>query len=285
VFALDIVVCLSGLGQNFAKMFKIEFEDKQGQKQMVWQNSWGLTTRTLGVMIMVHADDDGLILPPRLAPTQAVIIPIVYADPAPLNAAARELETVLSAAGVRVEVDDRDNYNPGWKYNHWEVKGVPLRLELGPKDLEARQVVVRRRDQRGKEHAIVVTWAEAAQRIPAILEQMQADMFARAKAEADARRKTVHSWQEFTKALDARCTALAPHCDVASCEKDIKKRSGEAALVQEESSSDADAGEKLTGAAKSLCIPFNQPEGSIEGKMCIGCGQQAKHYTLFGRSY
>jgi len=273
------------LGQNFAKMFHIEFEDKHGQKQFAWQNSWGLTTRTLGVMIMVHADDDGLVLPPRLAPTQAVIIPIVYADPAPLHAAARELEEALKGAGVRVEVDDRDNYNPGWKYNHWEVKGVPLRLELGPKDLEAKQVVVRRRDQRGKEQAITVAWSDAAKRIPEILEQMQNDMFQRAKAEAEARRKTVHTWADFTKALDARCTALAPHCDVAACEKDIKKRSGEAALVKEEGSSDADAGEKLTGAAKSLCIPFAQPEGSIEGKMCIGCGQQAKHYTLFGRSY
>ena len=186
---------------------------------------------------------------------------------------------------MRVEVDDRDNYNPGWKYNHWEVKGVPLRLELGPKDLEAKQIVVRRRDQRGKEHAITVSWADAPRRIPELLEQMQADMLARAQAEAAARRKTVHTWSEFTAALEARCTALMPHCDTSVCEKDIKKRSGEAATVKEEGVSEGDAGEKLTGAAKSLCIPFEQPAGSMEGKMCVGCGQQAKHYTLFGRSY
>jgi len=273
------------LGTNFAKMFKIEFEDKNGQKQMVWQNSWGLTTRTLGVMIMVHADDDGLILPPRAAPTQVVLIPIVYADAGPLVAQSHELANELRAAGVRIEVDDRDNYNPGWKYNHWEVKGVPLRIELGPKDMEAKQVVVRRRDKRDKKDAIVVPWAELSQRIPQLLEQMQSEMLERARAEADSRRKVTLTWEEFSAALDARCTALAPHCDDAECEKAIKKRSGEEAKIQEEGASNAEQGEKLTGAAKSLCIPFKQPEGGIEGKMCIGCGKQAKHYTLFGRSY
>jgi prolyl-tRNA synthetase len=297
----------------------------------VWQNSWGLTTRTvsdeatatdsegkgamlrvmctytrtcvscstrhcyasplspfvcaqLGVMVMVHADDTGLILPPRLAPTQVVIVPIVYGDGTAINAQGQALGDLLSAAGVRVEVDDRDNYNPGWKYNHWEVKGVPLRIELGPKDLEAGQVVLRRRDQEKKD-AVTLKWTELAEAVPRILEQMQADMLARARAEADSRCKTVHTWPEFAAALDASCTALMPHCDTKDCEKAIKKRSGEEAKIQEESAADADAGEKLTGAAKSLCIPFKQPEGSIVGKKCVGCGADAKHYTLFGRSY
>src|SRR4051812_41016934 len=107
-------------------MFHIEFEDKQGKKQLVWQNSWGCTTRSIGVMIMVHGDDDGLVLPPRVAPIQVVLIPIVFkGNEEQVRGQANELGKVLTDAGVRVEVDDRDNYNPGWKYNHWELKGVP----------------------------------------------------------------------------------------------------------------------------------------------------------------
>lgn len=265
-------------------MFHIEFEDKQGKKQMVWQNSWGLTTRTLGVMIMVHADNTGLVLPPRLAPIQVVIVPIVYGDPAALIAKAHELGAALTAAGVRVEVDDRDNYNPGWKFAHWEVKGVPLRIELGPKDLEATQVVMKRRDATDKKASEAVKWTDLVERVPALLEQIQKDMLNRARAEAESRRKVVSNWSEFTAALDASCTALAPHCDEKECEKAIKKRSGEEARIKEEGAENAEAGEKLTGAAKSLCIPFDQPAG-CEGKTCVGCDKPAKHYTLFGRSY
>jgi prolyl-tRNA synthetase len=236
-------------------------------------------------MIMVHADDTGLILPPRVAPTQVVIIPIVYAEGgAAMVAKAHELAASLRAVGVRVEVDDRDNYNPGWKFAHWEVKGVPVRIELGPKDMAASQAVARRRDQEKKD-AVTVAWDQLPQRIPAMLDTMQAEMLERARAEALSRRRTVHTWSDFTAALDARCTALAPHCDVRECEKEIKRRSGDEAKLKEEGASDADAGEKLTGAAKSLCIPFEQPAGGVDGKVCVGCGQAAKHYTLFGRSY
>jgi prolyl-tRNA synthetase len=235
-------------------------------------------------MIMVHADDIGLILPPRLAPTQVIFIPIVYGDSQLVNNKAHELSDLLKQQGIRTEVDDRDNYNPGWKYNYWELKGVPLRIELGPKDIDGQQVVVRRRDQQKKD-AITIKWDELSVRIPQLLTQMQSDMLERARAECAARRKICFTWEEFTKALDNSCTALIPHCDTKECEKSIKKRSGEEAKTQEESASNAEAGEKLTGAAKSLCIPFEQPEGSIEGKMCVGCGVQAKHFTLFGRSY
>ena len=124
-------------------MFKIEYEDKQGKKAIPWQNSWGLTTRTIGVMVMVHGDDKGLVLPPRIAPVQVVIVLIPYRDPevtARQNVMCAEIEATLKAAGVRVKWDDRENYNPGWKYNFWELKGVPMRLEVGPKDVEKRQV-------------------------------------------------------------------------------------------------------------------------------------------------
>jgi prolyl-tRNA synthetase len=128
------------LGQNFGKMFKIEYEDDKGNKAIPWQNSWGMTTRTIGVMVMIHADNMGLVLPPRVAPTQVVIVPVVYKDIAEsLIVKANELRDALRAAGVRCEVDARANYTAGWKYNHWEQKGVPIRLELGPKDLAKAQ--------------------------------------------------------------------------------------------------------------------------------------------------
>ena len=143
------------LGKNFGKMFKIEYEDKQGQKQIPWQTSWGFTTRSIGVMVMVHSDDTGLVLPPRVAPIQVVIVPIVMSgmNLDTLSGAATELASQLRASGVRVELDDRDNYNPGWKYNYWELKGVPLRLELGPKDLDKRQVRVLPKVRMGPRHA------------------------------------------------------------------------------------------------------------------------------------
>ena len=130
-------------------MFEIEFLDEKNEKQKVWQTSWGLTTRSIGVMIMVHGDDKGLVLPPRVAKVQVVIIPVVFKDTEKekLLAKAKEIEETLIKAGIRVKVDDRVNYSPGWKYNHWELKGVPLRIELGPKDLEKEEVrAVRRND-------------------------------------------------------------------------------------------------------------------------------------------
>jgi len=132
------------LGQNFGKMFNIQYESSTGNKEIPWQNSWGLTTRTIGVMVMVHSDDKGLVLPPRIAPLQVVIVPISYKETDSDKQAkiASGIVESLTQAGIRVHVDDRANYNPGWKYNYWELKGVPLRLELGPKDVEKRQIRV-----------------------------------------------------------------------------------------------------------------------------------------------
>merc|ERR1711957_423673 len=139
------------LGQNFGKMFDIKFQDEKGETKIAWQTSWGLTTRTIGVMIMVHGDDKGLVLPPRVAPLHCVIVPIYFKDKAPLNAQSNVLADTLRECGVKVKTDLRENYNPGWKFNHWELKGVPLRIELGPKDMEKKQVVVVRRDTGKKE--------------------------------------------------------------------------------------------------------------------------------------
>ena len=136
------------LGQNFAKMFEVWFEDKDGKKQYAWQTSWGFSTRSIGAMILVHSDNKGLVLPPRVAQTQVVIVPITYKEDEAqvIRSKVEEIYQILKKAGVRVYLDDRENYNPGWKFNHWEIKGVPIRIELGKKDYESSEVRVVRRD-------------------------------------------------------------------------------------------------------------------------------------------
>mmetsp|Transcript_49208 Transcript_49208/g.96489 ORF Transcript_49208/g.96489 Transcript_49208/m.96489 type:complete len:268 (+) Transcript_49208:983-1786(+) len=267
-------------------MFDINFEDEAGKKQMVWQNSWGLTTRTIGVMIMVHGDDKGLVLPPRIAPVHAVIVPIYFKDKAALNAKSKELATLLTNTGVKVETDLRENYNPGWKFNHWELKGVPLRIELGPRDLEAQVVQVIRRDL-GKDGKVTVAWKDLSTAIPALLIQMQKEMLAKARANAAERMVQVLEWKDLMATLDNKKFALAPWCGAENCEEQIKKRTGEEREMEEamaDGDEDAEVFEKLTGAAKSLCTPFQQPDLPA-GTCCINCGRKAINFTLFGRSY
>ncbi|KAI3910335.1 hypothetical protein MKW92_033058 [Papaver armeniacum] len=141
------------LGQNFAKMFDINFENEKGEKAMVWQNSWAYSTRTIGAMVMVHGDDKGLVLPPKVAPVQVIVIPVPFkdADTQAICEACFQTEKELNKAGFRAETDLRDNYSPGWKYSDWELKGVPLRIEIGPKDMAKNQVRVVRRDNGEKE--------------------------------------------------------------------------------------------------------------------------------------
>lgn len=276
------------LGQNFAKMFDIRFESESGSRELVWQNSWGLTTRTIGVAVMVHSDNAGLVLPPRVAPIQVVIIPILYSDStSDAKAQAHLMHQQLVDAGIRSQVDDR-NYTPGWKYSHWEVKGVCLRVELGPKDMTSKQCVLRRRDQ-DKSHAKTTAWSDLVETVKSSLDQMQKDMFAKAKAEMLARRSNASNWSEFMSGLDARNTVLAPFCLTKECEKSVKLKSGEASQVDAtevatEEAQQIETGEKLTGAAKSLCIPFEQPP-MPEGTKCFACERAAQQFTLFGRSY
>lgn len=131
------------LGQNFSKMFNIQFQDEENKERHAWQTSWGFSTRSIGSLIMIHSDDDGLVLPPRVADIQVVLVPIVKKDaPQELNAKLQEIAAELKQNGVRVHVDDRSNYNPGFKFNHWELRGIPVRIELGPKDLEKSEVKV-----------------------------------------------------------------------------------------------------------------------------------------------
>jgi prolyl-tRNA synthetase len=271
------------LGQNFAKMFKIEFLGEDNTQRMVWQNSWGITTRTIGAMVMFHGDDKGLVLPPRVAPVQCVFVPIPFKDSKGLIEQCEVLSQQLQAAGVRTHGDYRDNYNPGWKFNHWELKGVPLRLELGPKDLDAKQVRMVRRDNGQTEN---IPWTNLAARVIELLVDMQSSMLANAREKVSKMLLPCTEWTSFTKALDSRCMALATWCGRSSCEAQIKTRTLAESKVEAETGDDEhqEAGEKLTGAAKSLCTPFNQPELPKSAK-CFMCSEPAINWTVFARSY
>ncbi|KAF3677967.1 putative 50S ribosomal protein L3-2, chloroplastic-like [Capsicum annuum] len=254
------------LGQSFAKIFEINFENEKGEKAMVWQNSWGFTTRTIGVMIMVHGDDKGLVLPPKVASTQVVVIPVPYKDANTQGIYDACATTVkeLNEFGIRAEADLRDNYSPGWKYSHWEMKGVPLRIEIGPKDLANNQVRAVRRDNGAKTDIPV---ANLAEQVKDVLITIQQNLFDVAKQKRDACVQIVKTWDEFTVALVQKKLVLAPWCDEEDVEKDVKART---------------KGEM--GAAKTLCSPFDQPE-LPEGTLCFASGKPAKKWTYWGRSY
>ena len=168
------------LGQNFAKAFDITFQARDKSVQHVWGTSWGVTTRLIGAVIMTHGDDSGLVLPPRVAPYQVVIVPIPRGNwQETVLPKAREIQQQLVAAGVRVMLDDRDSYTPGWKFAEWELRGVPLRLEIGPKDIEKSSVLIARRDTREKQ---ACRWTASPARVRELLDEIQRTLFDRARA-------------------------------------------------------------------------------------------------------
>lgn len=214
------------LGQNFSKMFDIVFEDPETQKkQYVHQNSWGITTRTIGVMIMVHADNQGIVLPPHVACIQAIIVPCGITvntkddERDLLLQSCKSLEKLLNSNGIRCEGDYRDNYSPGWKFNHWELKGVPIRIEIGPKDMKANQMVAVRRDTGEK---LILSCENAEQKISQLLETIHESMYAKAKVDLTEHTKLTKNWAEFCKFLDQKNILLAPFCGEISCEDQIK---------------------------------------------------------------
>ena len=256
------------LGTNFARAFEIQYQDEAGQLNHVHTTSWGMSTRMIGGVIMTHGDDKGLVLPPRLAPYQVVIVPIGRNEAAERTAsAARALADRLRAAGLRVHVDDnRPQLSPGFKFNDWELRGVPLRLELGPRDLEGGVVTLARRlpidggpdAAKGKEQIPV---ARAAELLPGILTEFQAFLLRRAEAFRDQHTATVDSWDDFVGQV-ATGWACALHCGRADCEDDIK----------------ADT------AATPRCIPADAPD---ESGRCVRCGQPSAYgrRVIFGRAY
>ncbi|TVY57805.1 putative proline--tRNA ligase [Lachnellula cervina] len=281
------------LGQNFSKMFDIKIEDpnpKEGEKAKhlhVWQNSWGLSTRVIGVMVMIHGDDKGLVLPPRIAKLQAIIIPVgINKNTSPEDKKKhyddlQDIKDTLKKAGVRSDYDIRDGYTPGWKFSDWELKGVPLRLEYGPKDAAQKVISFARRDT-GEKGTIEI--ASLATEIPALLEKIQSDLYTKAEASFRAHRINITNWEEVIPALDAKNVVLIPHCLAEKCEDKIKDLTAGKAEEQE---GPAELKAPSMGM-KSLCIPFEQPAGIEKGvTKCLNpeCGALAEKWCMFGRSY
>ncbi|KAM7026727.1 bifunctional glutamate/proline--tRNA ligase isoform 3-T3 [Passerculus sandwichensis] len=269
------------LGQNFSKMFEIVFEDpkKPGEKQFAYQNSWGITTRTIGVMTMIHGDNMGLVLPPRVACIQVVIIPcgitnsLSEEDREALLKKCNEYRSRLLAVSIRVRADLRDNYSPGWKFNHWELKGVPVRVEVGPRDMKSQQFVAVRRDTGQK---LTLSEHEAEEKLKLILEEIHANLYSRASEDLKSHMVVASNMEDFQKELDSGKIVQIPFCGEIECEDWIKKTTAR--------DQDLEPGAPSMGA-KSLCIPF-QPLCELQpGARCV-CGKNpAKFYTLFGRSY
>lgn len=282
------------LGQNFSKMFGITVEDpsaKEGEKKPalhVWQNSWGLSTRVIGVMVMIHSDGDGLVIPPRVAETQVVIIPTgitvksTKEQKTSLYEQVDALALMLKAVNVRVETDKRDGYSPGWKYNEWELKGTPLRLEFGPSEIEGHYVTTARRDIKGKDgYKGRIPITELAKQVPPLLDLIQEDLYKRADEKFGTHTKTITSWDDFVPALNAKNVCLIPHCLQEQCEDEIKELSARKDARDDEPE---DAKAPSMGA-KSLCIPFKQPGGLIKGETkCTNpqCNNLAESWCLFG---
>ncbi|MEM2139180.1 MAG: proline--tRNA ligase [Candidatus Woesearchaeota archaeon] len=247
------------LGQNFSKSFDINFLDNKGNKQYAWQNSWGFSTRSIGTMIIMHSDDKGLVLPPKAAPIQIVIIPILFENTKKevLNKA-KDIKNQL--ADFSVYLDDRENYTPGWKFHDWELKGIPIRIELGPKDLEKNQVVITRRDNNEK---YFVPFNEIETKVHFLIEEIQNNLYKRAKENIEKSIVKIKNWQEFLKAVENKKYIKAEHCGSIECEDEIRNK---------------------TEGVKTTCIPFEQVDEKRLGK-CFHCGKKAKYEVLFARSY
>lgn len=277
------------LGQNFSKMFDITVEDpdKKGEKINVWQNSWGLSTRVIGVMVMLHGDDKGLVLPPRVSKIQAIIIPVGITakmsseDKETHIKKVNDIHDTLKKAKVRADIDEREGYTPGFKFADWEMKGVPLRLEFGPKDAANSVVSYARRDTGAKG---TIPLDQLATQVPALLETIQKDLYNKADEAFRTHRLQLTEWEKVVPALDARNVVLIPFCEEPACEERLKDMT----KSDDHKELGPDGRQLPSMGMKSLCIPFDQPEGLVKGETkCLNpeCGKLAKSWTMFGRSY
>jgi len=221
----SIQACTSHyLGQNFSKMFGIEFENQQNKKDFAYQTSWGISTRSIGAYIMIHGDDKGMVMTPRSAEVQVVIVPIYMKDlnKEEMNAQCHTLKKQLQEADIRVKVDDRDNYTPGFRYNHWEIRGTPIRLEVGPKDIKNEAVMaVTRFDGQKKS----IKWVDLVPEIQAEFKRISEAMFNNALQKLNDKKKTVEKWDDFMVELNKKNMCLAPWCNTVKCEEAVKERS------------------------------------------------------------
>ena len=257
------------LGQNFAQAFEVKYLDQTGVLQHCWTTSWGLSTRFIGAIIMVHGDDQGLVLPPRLAPIQVVIVPIFKTDEekASVLQTAKDLKSQLVKAGLRVSLDERDGVSPGWKFNDWEMRGVPVRVELGPKDVAKQAAMLARRDKPGKEGKVSAPLADLAATIEKLLIEIHQSLFDKALAFRRANTRLTKSYDDFKKAVETGF-AWAAWCGGSSCEEKIKEET----------------------RATMRCIPLDQQAvlgtGTTEPMgPCIYCSKDAKERAIFARAY
>jgi prolyl-tRNA synthetase len=248
------------LGQNFAKVFDINFIGEDEKEHQVWQTSWGISTRLIGALVMVHGDDRGLVMPPKVAPVQAVIVPITYkdADSSAILAKAKEILENLKAKRIAAVLDDRTEYTPGWKFNEWELKGVPVRIEIGPRDLKQNQVTLARRDTYQK---TIAKMDEAVQATEKLLEEIQNSLYAKAKTALEEKTTTVQKYDDFKETLKNKGGFIrASWCGSLKCEEKIKEETG-----------------------ATIRLRPSEKEKPIAN--CICCGEKAVEMVYFARSY
>ncbi|MCL4516672.1 MAG: proline--tRNA ligase [Firmicutes bacterium] len=246
------------LGQNFSRVFDIQFLDDDGQRKYVWTTSWGMTTRIIGAMIMVHGDDRGLVLPPRVAPTQVVVVPILKKGQDEVRARAQQIADELRSV-ARVHLDDRAEYSPGWKFNEWEMRGIPLRIEIGPKDLEKNQAVLARRDSGEK---LFVSLDNLPETVAGLLETIQKEMYERARGFMAENTRPAATFEELAEIIEnKRGFVQAGWCGKAACEAEVK--------------------EKTKATIRN--IPLEQPDNGP--RHCVCCGEPAQYKVIFARAY
>ncbi len=242
------------LGQNFSKSFNIKFIDKDEKEKLVWQNSWGLSTRSIGITVIHHSDNKGVILPPNVAKNKLVIVPIFFKDDKrPIMEKCKSIAKEL--AELNPILDDRDSYTPGWKFNEWELKGIPLRIELGPKDLQASQVILVRRDNNKKE---IIKLSQLKKRVAETLDEMQADLLSKARKQLKDSTVEAKNLKELMQAINDKKLVKSGWCGEEKCEEKIKES---------------------TEGAKILCIPFKKHDISN----CVACNKKAKEEVYIAK--
>jgi prolyl-tRNA synthetase len=246
------------LGQNFSKPFEVKFADKDNVEHFAWQTSWGVSWRLIGAMIMVHGDDKGLVLPPNVAPMQVVIVPIYKNDEGKEKVLPKveEIREKLESKEIRVHVDDRSELSPGYKFNDWELKGVPIRIEVGPKDIEKQSIVIAKRYNREKSS---LNFSEI-EKIPKILDEIQESMLNNAKEQAKTNTIDISDYEEFKSKIEEGGFFNAPWCGKLECEEKIKEETG----------------------ADIRVIPFGSENTN---QKCVYCNQQSVSIPIFARGY
>ncbi|MDC0638888.1 proline--tRNA ligase [Nitrosopumilus sp.] len=246
------------LAQNFSKPFEVKFADKDNVEHFAWQTSWGVSWRLIGAMIMAHGDDKGLVLPPKVAPMQVVIVPIYKNDNDKENVITKvnEIANILELKNIRIHIDSREELTPGYKFNDWELKGVPLRIEIGPKDIENQSMVLAKRYN----HEKMKMGLNEVEKIVTILDEIQTEMLKKAKTESAGNTIDIENYDEFKMKMEKGGFFNSPWCGKLDCEEKIKEETG----------------------AEIRVIPFNSENTS---KKCIYCKQQSTSVPIFARGY